>query len=246
MQDGKPVSYYSKKLNSAQMNYTTIDKELLCIVATLRKFRSMLLGAELHVHTDHKNILSIGDSSQQHLHWISHVDEYGLESHYVEGPCNVIPDTFLRLLHSTVSSPLVGKKATYVGSDSASGNRNESSHSLLMDDRDITDCLMNLPCFPSRKKGRPTKHRIFLKQYQMNETNPSCHLTLMIPLKNSVISTSPKTWLKTTLWTWRTSKKDKTMMKISCSQQLSTQSGTLVRLSMMLTTSCVILNQVII
>jgi hypothetical protein len=30
-----------------------------------------------------------------------------------------------------------------------------------MYDRDITDCLMNLPCFPSRKKkeGRPTKYR---------------------------------------------------------------------------------------
>jgi hypothetical protein len=30
-----------------------------------------------------------------------------------------------------------------------------------MDDRDITDCIMNLPCFPSRKKkeGRPTKCR---------------------------------------------------------------------------------------
>jgi hypothetical protein len=30
-----------------------------------------------------------------------------------------------------------------------------------MDDRDITDCLVNLPCFSSRKKkeGRPTKRR---------------------------------------------------------------------------------------
>ncbi len=64
MQEGKPVAYHSKKLNSAQMNYRTIDKELLCVVTTLHKFHSILLGAELHGHTDHKNILSIGDSSQ--------------------------------------------------------------------------------------------------------------------------------------------------------------------------------------
>ncbi len=103
------MAYYSKKLNSAQMNYATVDKELLFIVATLCEFRSMLLGAELHVHIDNKNILSIGDSSQQHLCWISYVDEYGLEIHYVEGPRNVIVDTFSRLLCSNVSSPLVGR-----------------------------------------------------------------------------------------------------------------------------------------
>ncbi len=73
----------------------------------------------------------------------------------------MIADTFSRLLRSDVSSPLLGKKADYVDSNSESSNRNESLHSLLMDDRDKTDCLMNLPCFPSGKKkeGRPTKCR---------------------------------------------------------------------------------------
>jgi hypothetical protein len=119
------------------MNYTSINKELLCVVATLCEFCSTLLGAELHVHTDHKNNFSIDDLSQQCLCWLPYVDEYGLELYYVEGPCNVIADSFSRFLLSNVRSPLVGKKATNVVSNSESNNRNESSHSLLMDDREI-------------------------------------------------------------------------------------------------------------
>ncbi len=98
MQEGKPVAYYSKQLNSAQMNYTTIDKELICVVATLQEFCSMLLGAELHVHTDHKSILNIGDSSQQCLCWTFYVDEYRPELHFVDGPRNVIADTLLGII----------------------------------------------------------------------------------------------------------------------------------------------------
>jgi len=114
MQDERPVAYYSKKLDSAQMNYATIDKELLCVVATLREFRSMIFGADLHIHTDHRNLLNVGNSSERRLRWISYVDEDGPTLHYVEGPLNVITDTLSRLTRNNInikSSALVGKKA---------------------------------------------------------------------------------------------------------------------------------------
>ncbi len=105
MQDNQPVAFYSRKLNSAQCNYATIDKELLCVIATLRDFWSMLIGAESHIYTDHKNILNVGDVSEQRLHWISYVDEYGPTTHYIEGPRNVIVDTFSRLLCKMCPQP---------------------------------------------------------------------------------------------------------------------------------------------
>jgi hypothetical protein len=57
MQDGKPLAFYSRKLDNAQRNYTTGAQELLSIVERLQEFTNILHGQRLLVHTDHKNLL---------------------------------------------------------------------------------------------------------------------------------------------------------------------------------------------
>ena len=54
-QNNKPITFYSRKMNNAQRNYTTTKKELLSIVATLKEFRNILLGHKIKVYTGHKD-----------------------------------------------------------------------------------------------------------------------------------------------------------------------------------------------
>jgi hypothetical protein len=43
-QNGKPVAFYSRKLQLAQTRYTSTERELLSIVETLKEFKNILLG----------------------------------------------------------------------------------------------------------------------------------------------------------------------------------------------------------
>jgi hypothetical protein len=95
--------------------------------------------------------------SEQQLRWISYVDEYGPTIHYIEGPGNVIADTFSRLSCKDVPSTLVGKKATH----DVSNSELESLYSSLIDDEEILQCFLNLQCYllNNEKEERPKKCR---------------------------------------------------------------------------------------
>ena len=55
-QNNKPIAFYSRKLQPAQTQYTTTERELLSIVETLKEFKNILLGQQIMVYTEHKNL----------------------------------------------------------------------------------------------------------------------------------------------------------------------------------------------
>lgn len=97
LQDGKAVTFYSRKLNKVQKNYTVTEKELLSIVATLNEFRNILLGQQLIFYTDHKNLTCKSFNTKHVMRWRLVLEEFGPELNYFKGNKNVVADALSRL-----------------------------------------------------------------------------------------------------------------------------------------------------
>jgi RNase H-like domain found in reverse transcriptase len=97
-QEGRPVTFYNRKLNPAQTPYTTTQREFLFIVETLKKFRNILLGKQIVVHTDHANLTYKHFNSDRVMRWRLFIEEYSPDLQYIKGGNNVVANA-LSLLH---------------------------------------------------------------------------------------------------------------------------------------------------
>ena len=105
-QKGKPIAFYSRKLNPAQVNYTTTERELLSIVETLKEFRNILLGQSIRVHTDHKNLTYKTFNTERVMRWRLILEEYSPELVYIKGTKNIPTDALSRLDLVTDPEPI--------------------------------------------------------------------------------------------------------------------------------------------
>ena len=97
MQEGKPIAFFSRKLNDSQKNYTVTEKELLAIVETLKEFRNILLGHEIIVYTDHKNLTYKVFNTQRVMRWRLIIEEFSPTLVYLKGENNPVADALSRL-----------------------------------------------------------------------------------------------------------------------------------------------------
>lgn len=87
MQQGKPVVYWSKMLNTAQKNYSIMEKEMLSVVYCLKEYRSVIYGGQLTIYTNSKNLTFKTLNTQWVLQWLLFLEDFHLTFEYYLSGC---------------------------------------------------------------------------------------------------------------------------------------------------------------
>jgi hypothetical protein len=156
IQEGRLVAYFSRKQTKSQQNYTTMEKEMLSIVATLKEFQGMLLGADIHVFMDHQNLTFNTLNKMQHkLCWHTKLKSFHPCYTTSSPPPNILANNLSRLHHLATPAQIAeGKKLV----EPAEVSNEEEDKMYLLDqefsglyNEDVWECIecyLNLPDTP--------------------------------------------------------------------------------------------------
>lgn len=96
-----PVSFFSRKFNKFQLNYSVIEKEALGLIWALQHFE-VYLGSgltPLTVFTDHNPLVflkSLQNPNQRLMRWALFLQPYTIDIRHISGKDNVIADALSR------------------------------------------------------------------------------------------------------------------------------------------------------
>lgn len=96
----KPICYASRTLTSTEVNYSTIEKELLAIVWATKYFRPYIFGHKFKIITDHKPltwIMSLKEPNSKLVRWRLRLEEFDYEVIYKKGKLNTNADALSRI-----------------------------------------------------------------------------------------------------------------------------------------------------
>ena len=93
------VACRSRKLSSAEKNYTVHEKEMLALVDTLEEWRHYLLGVAVLVYTDNSALSYLQKNpkrSPRQVRWLEKLQRYDLKISHIPGRSNVAADALSR------------------------------------------------------------------------------------------------------------------------------------------------------
>lgn len=106
----KPIAFFSKKLDNAQRNYSTYDRELLSIYLAIKHFRYLLDGRQILILTDHKPLVyafkqKLDKASPRQIRHLDFIAQFSTEIKHIAGKDNVVADSLSRI--ESISLPII-------------------------------------------------------------------------------------------------------------------------------------------
>ena len=101
IQDGheRVIAYWSRQLNKAEKNYSTIEREALAVVGAIKEFYPYLYGFHFTLLTDHNPLTSlkgIKDVGGRLARWMLFLQQFDFNIQYKKGSANSNADTLSR------------------------------------------------------------------------------------------------------------------------------------------------------
>lgn len=127
----KPIAYASRTLNSSELNYSTIEKELLAIVWATKYFRPYLYGRKFKIVTDHRPlqwVMSLKEPGSRLTRWRLKLCEYNFTTVYKQGKSNTNADALSRIELNNEDTNSIAVNPTE-NSPSLSGSTTASANS---------------------------------------------------------------------------------------------------------------------
>lgn len=111
--DERPIAFMSRKLNTAQRNYTVTEWECLAAVLCVKEFRCFIKGMPFTIITKHaslKWLMEKKNMTGRLARWSLELQQFDFKIEHRKGAENVVPDALSRAvvneIQQVVGSPL--------------------------------------------------------------------------------------------------------------------------------------------
>lgn len=153
-----PLAFFSKRLSVTQQNYSTFDRELLALYASIKHFSYMLEGRIFTCYTDHKPLInaliSKSDKSPRQIRHLEYISQFTSDLRHITGKSNVVADTLSRI-HDISSVESSNPTPTFIPSISYHFNLQ-----LLIDAQSHDKELAYLVSENAENKNKQTSFRL--------------------------------------------------------------------------------------
>lgn len=145
MQEGKPIAFASRSLSDTEVGYAQVEKEMLAVVFSCKKFHHYIYGRNVTIRSDHKPLVSV---IKKDIHKIPNARlqrmrlsliKYRMNLIHVPGKELYVADLLSRYYNKEDNSPDIEDLNEFVHSINITDERIEDFKKALTEDKCLSE-----------------------------------------------------------------------------------------------------------